>query len=48
MADFAIMKPWSDISTVNTDPSTITFSINQIKDAASRVRDYVENNHEST
>ncbi len=45
MADFAMMKPWSVISNGNTDPNTNTFSINQIKDAASRVRDYVENNH---
>ena len=42
MADFAMMKPWSAIY----DPNAVTFSISQINDAASRIKAYVENNHD--
>jgi uncharacterized protein YpmS len=45
MADYAVMKPWSAISHINSDPNTVTFSVSQIKDAASRVRAYVETYH---
>jgi len=39
-ADFAAMKPWSVIS----QPVLATFTIDQIKQAATTVRNYIENN----
>ena len=39
MADFAMMEPWSVIvSKPVLDPNAPKFTVNQIKDAASRVR----------
>ena len=46
MADWAAMKPWSTItSQMPFDPNATKFTVNQIKVAASNVRNYVETNH---
>ena len=44
IADWATMKPWSVISPLSVSSKSIyaTFTISQIKDAASKVRNYVE------
>ena len=46
MADFAMMEPWSVIvSKPVLDPNAPKFTVDQIKDAASTVRAYIESNH---
>ena len=46
MADFAMMEPWSVIvSKPVVDPNAPKFSVDQIKVAASTVRDYIETSH---
>ena len=47
MADFAVMKPWSVISSrsISITPGGATFTVSQIEDAASTVRAYVETSH---
>ena len=47
MADFAMMEPWSVIvSKPVLDPNAPKFTVDQIKDAASNVRSYIETNHQ--
>ena len=46
MADFAMMKPWSVIiSKPVVDPTAPKFTVDQVKVAASTVRDYIETYH---
>ena len=46
MADWATMKPWTTITgQTPADPNTTTFTVNQIKVAASAVRTYVDANN---
>ena len=46
VADFAMMEPWSVIvSKPVLDPNAPKFTLDQIEDAASRVRAYIESNH---